>query len=601
MTPSFTDPQPLNSLQRRGAVALFCIVALSRLWARSKTIWEWDEVLLCLGMREFDVSAHHPHPPGFPVFIALGKLLRPLVESDFRALQTVNLFAAVLLAPALFHLTRELGFRFRTAIIATAVAAFLPNVWFYGGTAFSDISSLAASVGGAGLLLSGRRNRSHYWWGVIAFAIAAGIRPQTILLAPLPFVLASIDRARTRRWEPLAALVVGAAIVAGVYAAAAGATGSWSKFQSAITHHASYIQTIDSFRSPSRPGLGSIFNAFFFKQYAHLATGYLITLFVLISCASAARNRSRPVGLALLLFAPFCLSAALMLDRFSVSRYAVGYSPLFAIMFAHGLGVASGWLPSSSRGRKVFEYSMASATIVWMTAWFIPSLQHVRSESSPSFSAVQWIRSNLPISQSTLFVATAMDPFREYFLPDYRYEAIVDESSLPLELPKQGQGWILAEGEDDRAPARFTRPKKGPLWKTARRRYFETFVTKAESALELSEEWMPVEREGTRLWRAMGSHGTIELSSPAPRSLLKIRLAGPQWTDAVNVVIRFNGVELDRFVAPGWEITREYKVSSFTDGKKNRLELLSDTTTPDEQGRLVGLRLYSVSFRAKGR
>ena len=56
-------------------------------------MWDWDEALFCLGMRSYDVTNHHPHPPGFPVFIATAKLLRLIIPSDFRALQVINLGA----------------------------------------------------------------------------------------------------------------------------------------------------------------------------------------------------------------------------------------------------------------------------------------------------------------------------------------------------------------------------------------------------------------------------------------------------------------------------------------------------------------------------
>src|SRR5687768_539292 len=40
-----------------------------------------DATNFALGVRDFDPSAHRPHPPGYPVFIALGKITRSLVAS----------------------------------------------------------------------------------------------------------------------------------------------------------------------------------------------------------------------------------------------------------------------------------------------------------------------------------------------------------------------------------------------------------------------------------------------------------------------------------------------------------------------------------------
>src|SRR5689334_23772867 len=71
--------------------ALTALVALTRLLARSHSIWDWDEALFCLALRDYNVVLHHPHPPGFPLFIGVAKLVRLVVRDDFRALQAVSL------------------------------------------------------------------------------------------------------------------------------------------------------------------------------------------------------------------------------------------------------------------------------------------------------------------------------------------------------------------------------------------------------------------------------------------------------------------------------------------------------------------------------
>ena len=65
----------------------------------ARSLWDWDEALFSLGMRSYDVTQHHPHPPGFPVYIALGRIVRLVIHSDFRALQAINLVAGMLLFP----------------------------------------------------------------------------------------------------------------------------------------------------------------------------------------------------------------------------------------------------------------------------------------------------------------------------------------------------------------------------------------------------------------------------------------------------------------------------------------------------------------------
>src|SRR5437763_2654394 len=109
---------PLTARQRTAFGLLALVCAATRFLAMARSLWDWDEALFCLGMRAYDVTSHHPHPPGFPVYIALGKLVRLLLHDDFRSLQAINLVAGMLVFPAVFMLARELRMRFATAAIA---------------------------------------------------------------------------------------------------------------------------------------------------------------------------------------------------------------------------------------------------------------------------------------------------------------------------------------------------------------------------------------------------------------------------------------------------------------------------------------------------
>lgn len=74
---------------RRGALltaAAVTAVALSRLLLLPDGPWEQDEALFAVGVLDFDVTRHRPHPPGFPGWIALGRLLHPFVGDPVRAL-----------------------------------------------------------------------------------------------------------------------------------------------------------------------------------------------------------------------------------------------------------------------------------------------------------------------------------------------------------------------------------------------------------------------------------------------------------------------------------------------------------------------------------
>ena len=59
---------------RRLAAALAAIFLLVASRARCRTTLEdIDSINFALGVESFDVAAHRPHPPGYPVFMAMAK------------------------------------------------------------------------------------------------------------------------------------------------------------------------------------------------------------------------------------------------------------------------------------------------------------------------------------------------------------------------------------------------------------------------------------------------------------------------------------------------------------------------------------------------
>jgi hypothetical protein len=330
-------PAPLTARERTIFWCVAAVCALSRFASMARSLWDWDEALFMLGMRSYDVTQHHPHPPGFPAYIGLGRLVRVVIHDDFRALQAINLAAGILLFPALFMLARELRLRVPTAIVAGVLCAFFPNVWFFGGTAFSDVASIVLVVFAAAFLLRGCRDAKAYFAGALLLAIAAGIRPQNLMIGLAPALIATWHRARVAWRDVVFAALIGIVVTGVAFGGAIAATGSFDSYMSAVRAHGDYISRVDSFRSPERPPLWRLFDRFFIKQYDCTPLGIVISLFVAVSIVGAIRGRDRRMLVNFLIFGPFAISAWLMLDRFSISRFAIGYIPMFAIFAADGI------------------------------------------------------------------------------------------------------------------------------------------------------------------------------------------------------------------------------------------------------------------------
>jgi 4-amino-4-deoxy-L-arabinose transferase-like glycosyltransferase len=207
----------LTRFEARWLIGVSAIVAITRWPALAQSLLDWDEAQFVSGVREYDVALHHPHPPGYPVFIAVAKLFYWSGMDEFRALQAVVLIGAVLLVPAACLLARAMRFDFTTSLLGAVTLAYLPNVWIYGGTGFSDIPALTCALAAAALLLHGRDHRSAFVWGGLLLGLAIGLRPLSVVLALVPVCLGA--------WGRIAARDVRAVAAAGALVALAGGGG----------------------------------------------------------------------------------------------------------------------------------------------------------------------------------------------------------------------------------------------------------------------------------------------------------------------------------------------------------------------------------------
>ena len=572
-------PPPLTPRQRAIWWTLAIICAATRFLARAKSLWDWDEALFCLGMRNYDVTQHHPHPPGFPTFIALGHVARIFVRDDFRALQTVVLLSSVLVFPAMFLLARELRMRFATAAVAATLFAFFPNVWFFGGTGFSDIPSIVIVVFAVAMLLRGCRDANAYLAGSLLLAIAAGMRPQNFLVGLVPGLIATWYRGRKSWRDVVFAAVIGITFVAIAFGAAMHFTGSASAYLEAVRDHSAYITRVDSFRSPDRPPLWRLFDRFFLKQYDAPPLNIATSLFVLISAFGAIRRRDRRMLLNLLIFGPFAVMAWLMLDRFSISRFSIGYIPMFAIFAADGIERTAEWLaPIVHTTATRAEVAIGAVLTVWFFAWTLPALGVVRHELSPPVLGVNAVRAHVDPRRDQLFVAFAMTPFVEYFLPNYTFLRVQDERAMPLSIATPNP-FLLAEIDTTTPRGWVFHREHNRLWNVARRHYFDVALEPIRNAPRFVSGWYAPERSGQDEWRWMSSH-SVTLLPPTPGpTVLRLQFSVPIEIvpQHPTIAVMLNGALIDRIAVTQEHDSRDYHVRP-APRSWNTVDLVTDRT-----------------------
>jgi hypothetical protein len=95
-------------LHRVWALALGLLFLAAHLPFLAPDLEDIDSLNFALGLRDFDPSLHQPHPPGYPVFIALGKLARLMGLSESHALAIWGPLFGVIAIFALIQLFRAI-------------------------------------------------------------------------------------------------------------------------------------------------------------------------------------------------------------------------------------------------------------------------------------------------------------------------------------------------------------------------------------------------------------------------------------------------------------------------------------------------------------
>ena len=484
-------------------------------------------------------------------------------------------------------LARELRLKFTTSVIAAALLAFFPNVWFFGGTGFSDVASITLVIYAVAFLFRGCRDANAYFIGAFLLALSIGIRPQNLLVGIFPAAMATWYRARASIRDVGFAALIGMAVIGVSYASAIHATGSLGPYLNAIKVHGEYIGKVDSFRSPDRPPLWRLFDRFFIKQYQSPGLSIAVSIFVAISIFGAIRARDRSMLYNAATFTPFAIAAWLMLDRFSVSRFSIGYAPMFAIFAADGIARIS--------RRSDIESLLGAALIIGFAIYTWPALTIARQTISPSVLGVDAVRQHLDPRRTDLYVAFPMSPFIDTFLPYYPYRQVFDERALPLSVPER-KAYFLTEIYHTQPTGYVFRRERGALWNIARRHYFEVALEPLSNEAQFVSGWYPPERSGVEEWRWMGQRSVTLLPSAKGTTKLRLQFDVPDelMASRPTVTLLMNGAVIDRFQPTEAHLAREYDV--MPGPAKNTLEISTDRTLKSPDPRELGLLIRYLSW-----
>jgi hypothetical protein len=393
-----------------------------------------DSVNFALGIRDFDIADHRPHPPGYPLVIALGKLGvvvarafsgdAPAAVVEARTLSALSLLAAIAAILLMYRLWANLsGSEYEgdpasssqptaaprrvfdvPALAATALAVSCPLFWYLAVRPMSDVPGLAAALAAqACLALAWQRQRPTQQGdrrlspermaasgrmivlGAFLAAVAIGFRSQNAVLTLPLLVGVMVDR--VGRGVAGALLGSGVALAAGMLlwgVPLVVASGGWKAYLAALGSQAGEdfagVQMLYLDPSNVRLAVSGLLRTLIYPWDSLILGGVVLTC-AAVGCGVLLMRDRRALFVVSLLAVPYATFHLLFHDITFV-RYTLPLIPPIAFLAIHGIALI---------GRQI-ALPLVGIVAVWGVSVAAPALAAYASEPSPLSRVVEAMR-----------------------------------------------------------------------------------------------------------------------------------------------------------------------------------------------------------------
>jgi 4-amino-4-deoxy-L-arabinose transferase-like glycosyltransferase len=145
-----------------------------------------DSVHFALALKNYDIAVHQPHPPGYFLYIMLGRFFSLFTSNANMTFIMISVLFSGLTVVAVYLLGRELYDK-KTGLLAAIIALTSPNIWFHGEVALTYIVESFFSTAFALVCWKVYKGNHRYLWlSAVILAVAGGVRQNTaVFLFPL--------------------------------------------------------------------------------------------------------------------------------------------------------------------------------------------------------------------------------------------------------------------------------------------------------------------------------------------------------------------------------------------------------------------------------
>lgn len=354
------------------------LVFLSRALFVPPALEDYDSVNFALALHDYDPLAHRPHPPGYPVYVAIARLVHVAFPDPAMTLGLLSALAQALCVFPAWALFRRLD---RPRAAAACVLLFTcPVVWFNGARPLSDSVGLLFVLATQALLLGAVADGHGLGRGSALAGLAAGARLQSLALT-LPLWLLAACRGRLPRALALLSLGVLAWLIPMFFL-----SGGVAPYLAAFHETMAMAIAIEPVHTRFNLNMAARAASYvLIRPWVSPLLGAAVLGLSLLGARHLWRTDRRGLWLALLCFFPYLVAHALY-QQVEAVRYTLPYVPLASLLAAAGLAPLAAWTR-----RRQHALSELTLTIpLGLVAAFVtvPGLGVLATVTSPPEAAV---------------------------------------------------------------------------------------------------------------------------------------------------------------------------------------------------------------------
>ena len=402
-----------------------------------RTLWESDEHLFVAAVKKFEPLASHPHPPGYPLYIGLGKFVTAFTGNIFGSLVGISIASCVIGVVALSLLLRRIVSDPDLAVSGAFLYYFGAAILVHATPSMSEAPGIACAV--LALLAmtyfpSEATERTAILLG-IATSAAIGIRPQfAVPLLPVFFYALLISRDVRKI---VAGLLSFTFLSLAWFVQLVDACKGWSSFLAWEGRQADYIATHDATASRGADTLWGVASRLVFHPWGPKSIAIPVLFLALLGAYAFFRRvpaERRRQAIPILGFCGIYLLFALkVMDPADGPRYSLPWLIAVVLFAALGLGIVR-----DSLRMRLAPFAIVVLIALLSLVYVAPIVVTRRREPSPSAAAAAYANVAYP-ANSVILYDLALRPQAELLFSKFTVTALdkgmatyYDRPDLPL-------------------------------------------------------------------------------------------------------------------------------------------------------------------------